>query len=400
VVDGEDDGNEELSASALSALVRASETEWQKVAAPPDTAHPVVCDAVPFSGSLYVSHAVEPLDQTGSRIHRYDPRASESERWSLAFDYNGPGDNAHGYHRGGGQGLTRVRVINDKLFAVDADSTSRGFYGISDSFVEAYLFVSDEQGRFASADSGAPAGVRAIESCLHALDVIEFRGALIATGGTGVIQGNKYRWPGALFVGDGESKVLTPKYPLGLGVGVVRTSFLHRFGGPLYIGFQNNGARARFDLAVLTDDPRRDDAAPPVLARVTEEGGWLTRRFASGGGVLYWVATGYPRRDEKGGALFRSSDGVRFQRVPLPAGAGIPQDVVVAGGTAFLLASGGLYRSKSGASFERIAAAPKGDPFGHFETFCSAPLVVFDDALYAGSTRDGSLFRVVRSLRQ
>ena len=55
----------------------------------------------------------------------------------------------------------------------------------------------------------------------------------------------------------------------------------------------------------------------------------------------------------------------------------------------------GLYRSESGSQFDLLAAAPPQDPFGHFETFCSAPLVVFDDALYAGSTRDGALYRVI-----
>jgi len=392
VVDGENDGDQELSASAISWLTGASGTSWEKVDAPA-TAHPVVCDAVPFLGALFVSHAVEPLDQTGSRIHRYDPRAKEGERWTLAFDYNG-GTSA-GFHSGGGQGLSRLRVIYDRLFAVDSDSTSRGFFGLSDGFAEAYLFVSDKEGNFASPDSGVPARVRTIKSCLHALDVIEFRGALIATGGTGLFDEDRPRWPGALWIGDGASKILTPKYPLGLGAGVVRTSFMHRFKGRLYVGFQNNEARAKFDLAILTDDPRAADAEPPVLARVTDEGGWLTRRFASGDGTLYWVATGYPRRDKKRGALFRSNDGIRFERVQLPPAAGVPQDVVVVSGAVFLLTNKGLYRSKSGSSFELLAAAPSGDPFGHFETFCSAPLTVFDDALYAGSTRDGALYRVI-----
>ncbi len=42
----------------------------------------------------------------------------------------------------------------------------------------------------------------------------------------------------------------------------------------------------------------------------------------------------------------------------------------------------------------RLAPAPPGDPFGSFDLFCSAPLTAYDDALYAGSTRDGALYRL------
>jgi hypothetical protein len=39
-----------------------------------------------------------------------------------------------------------------------------------------------------------------------------------------------------------------------------------------------------------------------------------------------------------------------------------------------------------------VAAAPPGDPFGRFSTFCSAPLAVYGEALVAGSTRSGKVF--------
>ncbi|MEM9492899.1 MAG: hypothetical protein AAGC55_27365, partial [Myxococcota bacterium] len=64
------------------------------------------------------------------------------------------------------------------------------------------------------------------------------------------------------------------------------------------------------------------------------------------------------------------------------------------GDTRFLLTNTGLYRSASDHRFTRIAAAPAGDPFGRWDLFCSAPLVVHADALYAGSTRDGTLYRI------
>jgi hypothetical protein len=92
--------------------------------------------------------------------------------------------------------------------------------------------------------------------------------------------------------------------------------------------------------------------------------------------------------------VFLSSDGVRFAPIELPDGAGDAQDVAIDGETVFVLTARGLYRSR-GARFEPIADAPTGDPFGRFEPFCSAPLTAFDGALFAGSTRDGRLYRLV-----
>jgi len=40
---------------------------------------------------------------------------------------------------------------------------------------------------------------------------------------------------------------------------------------------------------------------------------------------------------------------------------------------------------------------PAGDPFGAVNAFCGAPLVAWRDALWAGSTRDGALYRFVAS---
>ena len=122
-----------------------------------------------------------------------------------------------------------------------------------------------------------------------------------------------------------------------------------------YVGFQNNEARAKFDLAVIGGDPAADGAS--VVARVTPGGGWLTRRFAVGNGALYWVASGYSKqRRQRPGQLFRSTDGRTFSPVPLPDQAGPVHDLVVVDDTAFVLTAAGLYAGTGPGSFRRVAS--------------------------------------------
>ncbi len=382
--DGEGDGGPQ----SISALATAAQLSFERLEPAPPTAHPVVCDIVPYHSALYVSHATSIINRAGARIHRYDPYAAEGQRWSLVFDYDG--------HGRGGQGLPRVRSIGNRLVAVDGDSTSAGFFGLGRDWAETYLFSSDDAGVFSPAivDDTVPAGTRAAAMAFHLFDAIDYAGALITTGGMGVRDDRTDTWLAAVWAGDPNDVILSPRYRIGGVTGVLRTTYMHRFGGRLYIGFQNNERRARFDLAVLGGDPRDDDTPAPVVARITPDGGWLTRRFASGGGALYWVASGY-RGDGRPGRVFRSTDGATFSAVALPEAAGDAQDVAIGDGAVFVLTSTGLYRGNGdGAGWKLVAPAPAGDPFGRFEPFCSAPLVAFDGALYAGSTRDGGLYRI------
>lgn len=321
-------------------------------------------------------------------MHRYDPAAPSGSRWSLAFDYNKNG--------WGGQGLPRVRAIGGQLFAVDGDSTSAGFFGLTGAWCETYLFVSDTDGVFPPvAANAAPDATRAAPLALHLFDVIEYGGAVITSGGTGIRDERLRSWPAGLWIGARDDAELPLRFALASGFGVVRTTYMHRFGGRLYVGFQNNEKRLTSDLAVVSGDLLAESAPEPVLLRVTKDGGWLTRRFESGEGALYWVASGYRgKRDRRPGSVFRSTDGAVFEKLELPAGAGSAQDVVVSDGAVFVLAENGLYRSRDGEPLSLLATVPAGDPFGYFEGFCSAPLVAFDGALVAGSTRNGRLWRI------
>ncbi len=425
----------EVEARALAARLRAAAQARFELIPAPSGAHPLVCDLTPHRDHLYVSFADQPISRDGARVYRYrsgraasaasgagtdsDGRAVDSDLasgdvaggargddadWSLVLNWDRGG--APGVtHEQGGQGITRLRVIDGRVYAADADAPRYGGFGLTSAPLEGYLFVSDPDGRFPplGPEMSPPAGTRIAPWAFHIFDVIAYRGALVATGGSvSALDPPRRgaRYPAALFVAprDRPEALLEPRYRPGDGepIGVVRTTYLHRFRGRLYIGFQNNGGRIGWDLAVLSGDPMSPDTAPPVRARVTPEGGWLTARFASGDGALYWVAARYrrPRGGHRPGALFRSRDGLRFDRVLLPPDAGVPQDLLVIGETRLVLTTGGLYIAGRDDRYRLLAPAPPGDPFGRGDTFCSAPLTVFDGTVYAGSTRDGALYRL------
>ena len=373
--DGEDDGARPWAGFAGPVHFEALDT-------PPDTAHPVVCDLVGFSSALYVSHATDVIDRTGARVHRYDPTLPAGQRWSLAFDYDQPG------RHGGGQGFPRVRAIGGRVLAVDGDSTSAGFFGVSDEWLETYVFRSDYQGQFQAIgpQRRAPAGLLAAPMAFHLFDIIDYRGLLVVSGGT---MDGRRRYPAGLWLGTGDDRVLERRHVMGHGHGVVRSTYMHRYRGRLYIGFQNNEKRVPFDLAVIEGDPATH---APRLARATEHGGWMTRRFASGKGVLYWVASA--KSKGRPASLFVSNDGIEFSQVDLPVSAGVPQDVVVSDRGAYVLTTKGLYLGNRTGPYAQVAPAPPGDPFGHFEEFCSAPMAQFGEHLVAGSTRDGRVYAI------
>jgi hypothetical protein len=336
------------------------------------------------------------IDEDGAQIYRYDPK---TRAWTLAFDWD-RGTKAGDVSGVGGQGLSRLRIEDGRLVATDSDAPMLGGFHFTMAGFEGYLFVSDEQGVFPplGPDASPPEGTPVVTFAFHVFDVIHFRGALVASGGTVSLtreaRAGAGRYPAAIYGGLPGASTLLPRFAMGTaGAGVQRVTYMHRFGGRLYLGFQNNEQRARYDLAVLGGDPNDPKTSPPVLARVTSDGGWLTRRFASGDGTLYWIASGYPS-DGRPATLFASSDGVRFAAVPLPADAGAPQDLVVAGTTRWLLTTRGLYRAAAGQDFVKVADAPEGDPFGSWDPFCSAPLTVFAGTLWAGSTRDGKVYSI------
>ena len=362
-----------------------------------------ICDLTPFHGKLYAAHAFIPLDMDGATITTYDPHAKEP--FSVAFDWNRPGEPAR--NGGAGQGFLRVHAIGGRLFVPDADPPYNGFE-ITEPGTEGYVYVSDGAGAFAPArvphhklpdlpsDGGAGAGI--LPRAYHVLDVIRFHGRLYAS--TGSVPPGQRAWhgpsPGALHVASDDLSRWTYEvdYPDPWQDGVWRLTYLVRFKGRLYAGLQDYEGVDPHDYVVVEPPlegkviTQRD--VHPV--RATEVGGNRTLRWYVDDGKLYWIA-----RSREGARLRVTEDGETWRTIDFPRLAGAPTDVTRFRGVLVALTERGLYRLDRDPPV-RVAAAPSPDgrtPFELHDLFCAAPLGVLENELYAGSQRDGSLWRVV-----
>jgi hypothetical protein len=128
--------------------------------------------------------------------------------------------------------------------------------------------------------------------------------------------------------------------------------------------------------------------------RVTEHGAALTLRWYASAGKLWWIAI------ERGvGSVLRvTDDGDTWKVVPLPAEAGEPTDVVRYHDAVVALTEWGLWRVDVDPPVALARVEGKRSPFRVDDAFCSAPLAVFRDQLYAGDQRDGSLWRIAPQL--
>lgn len=371
-----------------------------------------VCDLTPFGTGLYFVEAFTPLGSDGARVFRYEPAP---EPFRTAFDWSRPGEPARG--GGGGQGFLRVRAIDGRLVVPDADPPYGGL-GAMDPGTEGYVFFSDRAGVFAPARMPGhrlPAaldltrdrpGVAVLPRAYHVLDAIRWRGAWVAS--TGSVPPRERAWsgpsPGALHVADarGARWRYALGYPARAENNVWRLTYLVRFRGRLYAGLQDYYGRERNDLVVL--DPPAQDAplheASLRALQVTPQGGASTVRWYADRGRLWWITL---ERDGRGHLRF-TDDGARWDELALPPGAGRPSDLTRWRDALVLLTEAGLWRVE-GATVTALATAPEAQvtPRGrragvsHFhldDLFCAAPLGVYRGDLYAGSQRDGSLWRV------
>ncbi|MEA2749962.1 MAG: hypothetical protein QOI41_4105 [Myxococcales bacterium] len=174
----------------------------------------------------------------------------------------------------------------------------------------------------------------------------------------------------------------------------------------------------------------RDAGAPePILRREDEHAVRVTRSGAAGT-LRWWVDTrAKPARlywlawSRDTGVLLRvTTDGDRWAAVPLPADAGRPTDVTRFRDAVVVLTERGLYRLSGDAvdgamgvdasdgvaavtatPIARVDEAPDGgapakekkSPFEVSDFFCVAPLAVFQNELYAGGQRGGTLYHLV-----
>ncbi len=351
-----------------------------------------ICDFVPFQGSLFAAHAIEPLGVDGATLTRYTRPTStptptptstptptptptltpSPSPFSIAFDWNRPGEPKKG--GGSGQGFTRIRSLGGRLFVPDSDPPYNGF-GLLDRGTEGYVFVSDAQGHFARAagehfrppafPTAERAGAGVVPRAYHDLDVIRFRGATYVS--TGSVPPGERAWsgpsPGALHVASEDFSRWTyvVGYPKDATRDVWRLTFLVRFRDRVYAGIQEYSPREPNDYVVL--EPPRDStaitAADLRAVKATPLGGTQTLRWYADQGSLYWIGI-----DRDGAGVLRvTRDGDTWREVALPDHAGRPSDIVRFRDALVVLTENGLYRLEpTSAAVAPAAIATWSDP--------------------------------------
>ncbi len=421
--DGDDDPEDTAGALPENAV-------FTKVGTPP-LALSRICDLTPLGDALYAAHANQPLGTDGATITRYRP-ADEKRPFTVAFDWNRPGEPTKG--GGAGQGFTRVHAIGGRLFVPDADPPYNGL-GLVEWGTEGYVFVSDDRGVFAppraphyrppaAPDLASPsgrAGAGVLPRAYHVLDAIRFRGGIFAS--TGSVPPKERAWngpsPGALHRADeaGAKWIYEVDYPFPYQNGVWRLTYMTRFRDRLYVGIQDYDGREPNDYLVVAPPPEATTLAREHVkpVRITRTGAAQTLRWwvdtAARPTKLYWIAW---TRDT-GAALRVTTDGERWTSIVLPPDAGAPTDVKRIGSDVVVLAERGLFRldgEGDAATLTQVAVLalpgpvpaplgpgpgkkPKPSPFELSDIFCAAPLAVFRGELYAGGQRGGSLWKVV-----
>ncbi len=357
-----------------------------------------ICDLTPFKGALYAAHANQPLGTDGATITRYDP-ANEARPFTVAFDWNRPGEPTGG--GGAGQGFVRVHASAGRLVVPDADPPYGGF-GLVDKGTEGYVFVSDTDGKFTSPTMPhyhPPKGVGVLPRAYHVLDTIRFRGRFYAS--TGSVPPTERAWhgasPGALHVANEELTRWTYEtdYPFPWQNGVWRLGFMVRFKDRLYAGIQDYDAREPNDYVMFSPPAdvqtiRREDAHPARVVGTAQTLRWYADAAPGRAPRLFWIAAA---RD--GVHLRVSEDGDTWSVVDLPEGSGRPTDITRYRDGLVVLTERRLLRLGDDGRTRDIATIDdKKSPFEIGDIFCVAPLAVLDDRLYAGGQRGGALYRL------
>lgn len=386
--------------------------KFEKVGTPP-LALTRICDLTPSHDALYMAHANAPLGTDGATITKYQP-TDDKRPFKVAFDWNRPGEPTKG--GGAGQGFLRVHAIDKRLFVTDADPPYNGL-GLVEWGTEGYVFVSDQNGAFAPPraphfrppampDLAKPEskGAGVLPRAYHVIDAIKYRGALYAS--TGSVPPKEKAWngpsPGALHRAseDGSKWIYEVDYPFPYLNGVWRLTYMVRFHDRLYVGIQDYDGRDPHDYLYFAPKSTaatgivlgRDDMSPVTVTKSGAAGTvrwWVDTRAVPH--KLYWIAWG---RD--GVNLRVTTNGDDWTLVPMPDGAGRPTDVTRFRDAVVVLTERGLWRLEN----ETIAPdaiariEEKKTPFEVSDFFCVAPLGVFQNQLYAGGQRGGTLYKL------
>lgn len=358
-----------------------------------------ICDFAVLGEALYMAHATRPLGLTGATITRYQPDAKPP--FSLGFDWNREGEPEPG--GAGGQGFLRLRLIDGRLYAPDADPPYLGLETMKP--FEGYVFASDAHGTFASVRmpghrlprvvTDERSGAFVIPGAIHVFDVIRFRGKIYTSTSAAIPpNGTAKSSPGTLLTpsAPGAPWEVAYTYAGAPGEASVRLGYMTRFRDRLYVAVSPIVGLDHHDYVVITPPRGRDTIEPgdATAVQATPSGAAHTLRWFTDRGRLYWISV-----DAEGGSLRVSDDGDHFRVIALPADAGAPSDMLRVGEHLLVLAERGLYELTDTGFALRARVAEQKTPFQVDDGYCSPPMIVFRGALYAGDQIRGALWRLV-----
>jgi hypothetical protein len=310
----------------------------------PNAAHPVLTDLEVFDDALYVASAVRPLALPGAAIWRTEDGRSFTP---IAL-------------RPEGEGFLRLRAIDGALYAPEADPRGRG------------------EGRILRSEDGRSFRSERVAGVAHTFDVALHQGAVVSASAGMDARGVLHR--------------RTPNgWVRAAPVPALRAHFMASLGGSLFVGLiepEGSADFVRFRGAVSEDAAESLQAVPgePVTTR------WYVTRA----GRIYW--SHYAEGEDR---VFTSVDGKRWRSVPALRGR-VVSDFAEEGGVLYALAGRGIFGEVGDGPFRLVAEAPARGTFGpirvddtHRSLDGSASLIAWRGTLWAGSSTDGRLYRLV-----
>jgi len=342
-----------LLAGALSPLAACSEPDepagpgllrgsFVRMGRPSD-AHHVVPHLEVFRDRLYLTTSASPLQEPGTALW------STADGTSFALHLEEPG----------GEGFVRMRAVDGALYAPEADPPGIG------------------PGRVWVSRDGEGFTPEPIPDAVHTYDVARFDGALLSSNGTSDGKGALYRRSAE---GAWSEAATAPAR---------RLQFMAVFRRKLFVS--KDLADGPTDYFLWKDGLAGGPSAVDALPGEQHTFRW----YASSRGRLFWS-----HWSKSGGhQVHVSDDGASWSPVPELA------DQFASGfaeldGALYAITANGLWGSRDHRRFELLVPSEGRFPFGpsvrdgHMNVEAMASLVSWRGALWCGSSRDGSLYRV------
>ena len=311
----------------------------------PSSQQRVIPDLEVFRGRLYVATSTNPLMQQGASLWS----TQDGSTFERLID------------QPTSEGFLRVRALGGMLFVPEADPP--GYEG-------GRVWISRDGKRF------TPTTVPGV---VHSYDVADFAGHLLSSNGAADGSGGLFRWSP-----DQETWSRIAE------AGSRRLQYMVEYRGRLYVAKTLSGTPA--DFLVWSDDL----AAPPQISKDVVPGEAHTWRwYVSGRNRLFWS-----HWSAEGGHEVRyTDDGESWALVPELSDQ-FASDFAELDGHLYVLTASGLWGSRDHARFEQLIASTGPFPFApvvdeaRMNVEAMASMASYRDALWCGSSRNGSLYRV------